>query len=424
MSVARNVCMGANTRSSVQLFERTLPPESPADVLAAASLPPRGRHWLVRAAVLGLVVGLVIAARLTVLRPAPIPVTVFRVVAGVVEETVTNSKAGTVRSRRRADLSPEIAGRVVAAPIRAGTRVRRGDILVRLADDEAQAQLHQQERLLDAARADAQRACAAAGQAERELTRARALVAEGVAPASMRDRAETDLATANAGCEAARARVRQGVEGVRAVAVTLRRTTLRAPFDGIVAEVRTEVGEWITPSPPGILLPPTIELIDPAAVYISAPLDEVDVTKVRLDQPVRITLDALPGRVFAGRVTRIAPYVLDRAEQGRTFEVEVTLADAAGAASLVPGTSADVEIVLRAKDGVPRVPSYALLQERAVLVVHDQRLVERPVTVGLRNWDVVEVTSGVTPGELVVVSLDRPEVKSGALVQIEAEVRR
>jgi HlyD family secretion protein len=420
--------MGANTPASVQLLEGSAPQDMPGgDIAGAADISPRlsrGRVWLVRAALLGAVIGTVITARLTVLNPSPVPVTVFRVAAGLVEETVTNSKAGTVRSRRRADLSPEIAGRVVAAPMRAGSRVRRGDVLVRLADDEARAQLRQQERALEAGRADEERACATAAQAVRERARARALTADGVAPASVLERADTDVAIATAGCEGARAQVRQRGEAVRAAAVTLRQTTLRAPFDGIVAEVRTEVGEWVTPAPPGILLPPTIELIDPGAVYVSAALDEVDVAKVRLGQPVRVTLDALPGRSFTGRLTRIAPYVLDRVEQGRTFEVEVTLADAAAAAALVPGSSADVEIVLRAKDGVPRVPTYALIQDRAVLIVRDGRLVERPVTTGLRNWDLVEIATGVTPGELVVVSLDRAEVKAGARVRIAAEVSR
>jgi HlyD family secretion protein len=152
-------------------------------------------------------------------------------------------------------------------------------------------------------------------------------------------------------------------------------------------------------------------------------MDEVDMGKVRIGQPVRVTSDALPGRSFAGRVTRIAPYVVDQVEEGRTFEVEVTLT-APDAAVLVPGASADVEIVLQAKPHVVRVPAYALIQDKAVLVVRDGRLVERPVTVGLRNWDVVEITRGVAPGDLVVVSLDRAEVKAGAAVTVVAEVGR
>ena len=56
--------------------------------------------------------------------------------------------------------------------------------------------------------------------------------------------------------------------------------------------------------------------------------------------------------------------------------------------------------------------------------VSDGRLVERPVTIGLRNWDVVEITRGVAPGDLVVVSLDRAEVKAGAAVTVVAEVGR
>jgi HlyD family secretion protein len=386
--------------------------------------PPRRRRWLMRTIVLAVVIGLLITARLTVLRPDPIPVTVVRVAAGRVEETVTNSKAGTVKSRRHADLSTEIGGRVVATPARAGSRVRRGDVLVQLADDELRAQLGLQTRTLDAARADARRACAVADQAARELVRARTLTAEGVAAASMLDRAESEHRTAAAACDAARANVQRAYAAVRVANVALTRTTLRAPFDGIVAEVHTEVGEWITPAPPGIPVPPVVQLIDPGAVYVSAALDEVDVARMRLGLPVRVTLDALAGRVFSGRVTRIAPYVLDRVDEGRTFDVEVTLDDAEAGTALTVGSSADLEIILRAREGVLRVPTYALIGDRAVLVVRDGRLVERPVRTGLRNWDAVEIVSGLAAGDLVVVSLDRTEIRAGADVRIESEVQR
>jgi HlyD family secretion protein len=117
-------------------------------------------------------------------------------------------------------------------------------------------------------------------------------------------------------------------------------------------------------------------------------------------------------------VVRIAPYVSDIEEQNRTVEIEAELDDAAVAATLLPGTSADVEVILDARDDVLRVPSSALLASGGVLVVNGNHLVARPVETGLRNWDYTEVTGGLTGGERVVTSLDRAEVKAGARVVV------
>ncbi len=113
---------------------------------------------------------------------------------------------------------------------------------------------------------------------------------------------------------------------------------VRAPFAGVLADRSTEVGEWITPSPPGVPIPAVLDLIDPGSVYISAPIDEVDSGRVRAGQEVRVTVDSRPGEKLAGRLVRVAPFVLDVLEQNRTVEVEVDLADSAVASSLLPGT--------------------------------------------------------------------------------------
>jgi HlyD family secretion protein len=196
---------------------------------------------------------------------------------------------------------------------------------------------------------------------------------------------------------------------------------LRAPFDGVVAEISCEVGEWITPSPPGLPIPPVIEVLDDRAIYVSAPLDEVDVGRVHVGQPVRITLDAHPGESFPGRLDRVAPYILDLEEQNRTFEVEVEFDDREFAATLPPGASADVEVILEAKEDVLRIPSYALIEGGRVLLLEGDRLVSREVSAGLKNWQFTEITGGLDGGESVVVSLDRVEVQEGALARMESE---
>jgi HlyD family secretion protein len=379
------------------------------------------QRWSRRIAFVFLLIAAAVALRFTVFRKAPIPVTVFRAARGRVEETVTNSRAGTVQSRRRATLSTEIGGRVEKLPILKGDRVVEGQILAVLSQADSRAQVAQQERARDAARAEETEAARNAEQAEVELERYARLAREQVVSREILDRYRSARDVAAASREAAGARVRQASAALDAAHAGLAKTVLKAPFDGVIADIKTEVGEYITPSPPGIPIPPVIELIDPGAIYVSAPMDEVDVGRVRAGQPVRITMDAFPGRSFRGRVTRVAPYVLDVQEQNRTFEIEAEFEDAAFAKTLLPGTSADVEVILDARDDVLRIPSYAILEGGKVLCVRGDRLVAAPVTTGLKNWEFAEAREGLAPGDAVVVSLDRPEIVEGARVKIAGE---
>jgi HlyD family secretion protein len=206
--------------------------------------------------------------------------------------------------------------------------------------------------------------------------------------------------------------------------VAVRRTVLRAPFDAIIADVHTEVGEWITPAPPGIPVPPVIEIIAPGGLSVRAPLDEVDLSRVRVGLAARVVFDALPGATLAGKVTRVAPYVFDRQEEGRTVDVDVALDRPADATGVLAGTSADVEVIVQARDRVLRVPTNAIIDDRSVLVVDGDRLVERQVRFGLRNWAYAEIIDGLTPGSAIVVTLDRPGVEAGVRVRVEPEPSR
>jgi HlyD family secretion protein len=384
-------------------------------------MPSTGTKWIRRLSVVLLLVVIAVALRMTVFRPEPVPVTIFRAAAGRVEDTVTNSKAGTVATRHRAALSPEIGGRVEFLPVREGDRVERGTLLMRLAGADYRAQVALNERALEASEATEREACATAGQAERDLTRYLQLATEQIVSEEILDQVRGRRDSSAARCDAARAQVLQAGAALELARVNLSKTVLRAPFDGVITEVSTELGEWITPSPPGVPIPPVIEIIDPGAIYVVAPLDEVDVGKVRVDHPVRITLDAFPDDAFMGRISRVAPFVRDAIEQNRTFDVEVEFDDEEFARTLLPGTSADVEVILDSRDDVLRIPSYALMEGGRVLVVNDDTLVAVPVETGLRNWEFTEITGGLEAGDRVVVSLDRVEVQEGANARITGE---
>jgi multidrug efflux pump subunit AcrA (membrane-fusion protein) len=253
------------------------------------------RLWT-RVAVVAAVVAVAVVLRFTVFAPDPVAVRVVAAQKGLVEETVTNSRAGTVKARRRAKLAPETGGRVVSLPHRRGSRVRKGDVLLRIEDSLQQGQLEVAEGDVATATAQRDQACLAADRGERE----------------------------------------------------------------------------------------------------------------------RVRIERLAGQGIAAHVVEVAPYVVDRLEQNRTVEIELELDDAAVAASLLPGTSSDAEVILSARDGVLRVPTSSLLEGGKVLVLGHGRLVERALQLGLRNWDFTEVAGGLEEGARVVVSLDRPEIQAGA----------
>jgi HlyD family secretion protein len=154
-------------------------------------------------------------------------------------------------------------------------------------------------------------------------------------------------------------------------------------------------------------------------MFVSAPIDEVDASEVKVGQTARITLDAIKGKTFAGKVKRIAPYVLELEKQARTVEVEVAFDKPPTAENLLVGYSADVEIVHDSHANVLYIPTQALLEGNRVLIYRDGVLEDRTVTAGLANWDRTEITSGLNEGDQIVLSLDQAGVKAGARVQPE-----
>ncbi len=379
----------------------------------AALEPKRLQKWRNRALVGIGIVGVVLLLQGTVFAPEPIPVRTTIVTRGTIDSTVTNSKAGTIRARQRAHLSTEIGGRIVEITHREGDVVAQGELLLLLNDSTLRAQENQALEAIRAADAHYQEMCITRDKARREYNRKQQLAAQNIVSEDMLDQLQHVYQAAGAGCDAADAE-RQQVRASRAgAAADLDKVSIYAPFAGVIAEVDAEVGEWVTPSAAGI-----IDLINRESLYISAPMDEVDSGRIELGLAVRVTVDSRPNETFLGRVTRIAPYVLDIEAQNRTVEIEIELVDPEISSSLLPGTSSDVEVILHTQEDAPRIPTSALFKNNQVLVVEDGKLVQREVETGLRNWDYVEIVGGLDEGEVVVTSLDRAEVEAGQTVEV------
>ncbi|MGA7595938.1 MAG: efflux RND transporter periplasmic adaptor subunit [Gallionella sp.] len=352
-------------------------------------------------------------------RPEPVEVELATVEPGTVEAIVSNTRAGTVKPCRRAKLSAPSGGQISRLLVKKGQRVKASQVLLELWDKDLQAQEQLAQEQLATAQTEAHQACVQADLAEKEAERARQLMESGFISAEGLDQKVSAAKVARAGCDAADSQIEQSSSRIAVARASLQRMVLRAPFTGIVADISGELGEYATPSPPGILTLPAIDLIDDSCMYVSAPIDEVDAANVKVGQLARITLDAIKGKTFAGKVRRIAPYVLEIEKQARTVEVEVEFDQLPKIQNLLVGYSADVEIVYDSHSNVLRVPTQALLEGNRVLLYNKGTLEERTVTTGLGNWDKTEITAGLRAGDRIVLSLDRAGVKAGARVRPE-----
>jgi HlyD family secretion protein len=356
-------------------------------------------------------------------RVKPVRVAVVEVERGDVLSTVSNTRAGTVDACRRAGMSPALGGQIARLPVRKGDSVTAGQVMLELWNDDLRAELEFARRDVVASRGRMDEVCVRADVARDEAKRLASLLAKGLAAEEETARAVGEASARKAGCAAAGDATKVSEAQVDVRIAKLERTLLRAPFDGVIAEINGELGEFVTPSPVGIPTPPTIDLIDKSCLYISAPIDEVDAPAVRTGQQALITMDAFPGRKFPGFVRRVAPYVLDVEKQARTVEIEAEIANSESADAegqmLLPGYSADVEIVLSTRENVLRIPTQVVLDGTRVFVFDGSTLVERVIDVGISSWEFTEVVSGLDEGELVVLSVDREGVADGVAAVVE-----
>ena len=353
-------------------------------------------------------------------RSKPLSVILTTVERGNVEASVSNTRAGTIKPCRRSKLAPPAGGQISKMRVKKGDRVVAGQVLLELWDEDMQAQERLSRDQLKTSELRVSEVCSMAEASQRDAVRSGELRDKGFISSQQLDRALTDAQSRQAACEGARSDIQQSKARIEVARSSLERMVLRAPFAGIVADISGELGEYATPSPPGIPTLPAIDLIDDSCMFVSAPIDEVDAAKLKLGQNSRITLDAIKGKIFAGKVKRIAPYVLEVEKQARTVEVEVEFSELPKSENLLVGYSADVEIVHDSHAKVLRIPTQTLMEgKRVLLFKSDGKLEERVLVTGLANWEYTEVVSGLNEGDRIVSSLDRPGVKDGVPVQAD-----
>lgn len=357
------------------------------------------------------------------MRPKEIEVSVVQVTRGTVEKIVANTRAGTLNACRKANLSPATGGQISVLTVDEGDVVKEGQLLLELWNNDLKAQAALAGKEIMASEAKAAVSRLQAEIASREAERMQKLIQDNAISDQDADKIITEAKVRQAAYDAAVTEVAASRARVSVIKANLERTMLVAPFDGIIAKINGELNEYVTPSPPGIPTPPTIELLDTSCFYVVAPIDEVDAAAVKVNMEARVIMDAFGDKHFPARVRRIDPYVLDLEKQARTVDVEVEFTNSEDGENFLAGYSADVEIIIAVEEDVLRIPTQALLDNSLVYVYqpHDQRLHEKSVRTGLSNWDYTQVTEGLQEGESIVISTDRPGLEDGVRVKISEE---
>jgi RND family efflux transporter MFP subunit len=304
------------------------------------------------------------------------------------------SANGYIVARTKASVSAKVAGRLEYLGVSEGTLVRRGEVIARLENPSYAAALSQ-------ARAELARTQVDLDQGRRELERARKLRQQELISDVEVENASTRVQSLQAQLGSARAQM-------QIAEVNLENTRVRAPFDGTILRKDAEVGEIVAPSAAGGGLTRTaiVTMADLGTLEVEVDVNEAYIAQIRGGQAASITLDAYPDTSFRGAVRQVVP-TADR--QKATVQVKVSILDRDP--RILPEMGAKV-VFLRSGPAVAAAPVRITVPQDAVVqgsdgakvwVVENQTVSSRPVQLGPRRGDRIEVTRGLTAGEVVVL---------------------
>jgi HlyD family secretion protein len=229
-----------------------------------------------------------------------------------------------------------------------------------------------------------------------------------LAALTRRDSSKAQIGVDTAKLKQARAQVMQSQASLKQLEEQESYTTILAPMDGVILSRDVEIGDAVSSI---LVLGSTATLVmtegDVNEVYVDGKVDEADIAHVYLGQPARIKVESFRDRTFNGKVTKISPMGVEK-DNVTTFEVRVSINNPGG--ELKALMTANAEILLDEHKGVLTVPENAVMydnQKNATVQIPDRKQKDGvrkvPVTVGLSNGSVTEVMSGLKEGDQVVL---------------------
>ncbi len=316
--------------------------------------------------------------------------------------------SGYVVAQRKAAVASKITGRLVSISVEEGSRVKRGEILARLENEDVLASKAQAEANVNAARYNLDQALAELHDATLNFTRNKELVRKGYVAQTVYDSADARYRKAVAAVAGAGAEVKASEAALRAADVALDYTYIRAPFDAVVLTKDADVGDIVTPiGAAANVQAAVVTIADMGSLQVEADVSESNIGAVKSGQPCEIELDALPDLRFRGAVHMIVP-TADRSKA--TVMVKVRFIDKDP--RILPEMSARVAFLEHPAGPDEQRPLIAVGSNavvdrggrKSVFVVKEGRAVETSVKTGRRLNAMVEILEGLSTGEKVIVN--------------------
>ena len=378
----------------------------------------RKRWWIIIAVVVIIVGGFVVfrsGSRTT-------SVELGTVAAAYPSQAITALNAtGRVSASRKAAVSTKATGKLEYLGVQEGSVVKAGQVLARIENKDVVATQDQAQASVRAAKANLEQGLAELRDAEANLRRTEDLAKKNFISGAQLDTAIARHDRALAGVAAQKGQIGVAEANLRATNVSVEQTIIRAPFDGVILTKNANVGDIITPfSSAADSKGAVVNIADMTTLEVEADVSENSLSKVSVEMPVEIQLDAFPDLRLLGRVSRIVPTV-DRAKATVLVKIEFVEKDN----RVLPDMNAKVAFLKRAlnaeeRKSVTAIQPAAIVKRdgKDVVFVVDEKNIAKmvPVTAADKIGDLVRV-SGVKPGERVALKPDE-RLKDGGEVSV------
>ncbi len=327
---------------------------------------------------------------------------------------------GRVTAQRKAAVSTKATGRLEFLGVLEGSVVKEGDILARIENKDVTATQDQARAGVRAAKANLEQGLAEMRDAQSNLTRSEDLAKKNFISGATLDTAKARYDKARAAVASLNGAIGVAEANMRATAVSVEQTLIRAPFDGVVLTKNANVGDIITPfSSAADSKGAVVNMADMSTLEVEADVSETSISKISVGQPVQIQLDAFPDLRIPGKVSRTVPTV-DRSKATLLVKIEFIERDP----RVLPDMSAKVSFLTRAltdaeKKPVTAVQAAAVAKrdgKDVVFLIEENFAKQTSVIVVGKIGDLVQV-SGVKPGDKVVLAPSE-KLKDGAAVAI------
>lgn len=315
--------------------------------------------------------------------------------------------SGYVVAQRKAAVAAKVTGRLVWIGVEEGSRVRKGDVIARLENDDADALRKQAAAALETARANREQSRAELTEATRTFERYRTLFTAGIVSQSDYDAAESRLDRAKGGAAAADSTIRGAAAALAAAEVSYEQTLIRAPFDGVILTKNADVGDIVTPiGAAADAKSAVVTMADLSSLLVETDVSESNLSQIRVGGACEVQLDALPRERFPATVHMIVP-TADRTKGTVLVKVRLDRLDT----RILPEMSAKVAFLQRPvapseRDPKTVVPQTVLLDKNGphIYIPDGDRARLVPVRTGNRDGERVEIISGVKAGDRIIIS--------------------